>query len=304
MAALPMLVPCNTAPDKLAALRLMLVNAVVSRHSKRAYAKAFDSLFALAGDRPISRALLLEYRAQMVDQGLSASTINLRLSAIRKLVREARDNGIIDPAEGVRITSVPGVPQQGIRLGNWLTREEIRRLLAVPDRTRLIGKRSHAILSLLVYCAVRREEAATLQMSRIQMREGRWVIADLVGKRGRVRTVAIPKQAKAALDEWTNAAAILSGSIFRHVLKNGRALNLGLSAWAIWDVVVTTAAKAGIGHLGPHDLRRTSAKQCRKAGGDLEQVQFLLGHEDLSTTARYLNSTQDIRAAVNDRLSF
>lgn len=282
----------------------MLMNAVVSRHSKRAYAKAFDDLVAQAGDRAISRALLLEYRSQMVDQDLSASTINLRLSAIRRLVREACDSGIIDPAEAVRITSVPGVPQQGIRLGSWLTRKEVQRLLAVPDRTRLIGKRSYAILSILVYCALRREELANLNMARIQQREGRWVIADMVGKRGRVRTVAIPKPAKAALDEWTCAAGIRGGFAFLHVRKGGHLVDQPLSAWAVWDVVVTAAAKAGIGHLGPHDLRRTSAKQCRKAGGELEQVQFLLGHEDLSTTARYLNSTQDIRDAVNDRLSF
>ena len=65
----------------------------------------------------------------------------------------------------------------------------------------------------------------------------------------------------------------------------------------------TAAKAAGIGDLGPHDLRRTCAKLCRKAGGELEQVQALLGHEDLSTTARYLNSTQEIQHAVNDRIS-
>jgi integrase/recombinase XerD len=67
---------------------------------------------------------------------------------------------------------------------------------------------------------------------------------------------------------------------------------------------VTAARAAGIDHLGPHDLRRSSAKFCRKAGGAIEQVQQLLGHEDLSTTAVYLGTTQDIRRAVNDRIAF
>jgi integrase len=85
--------------------------------------------------------------------------------------------------------------------------------------------------------------------------------------------------------------------------KGGAVTEFALSAWAIWDVVVTAAKAAGIDHLGPHDLRRTCAKLRRNAGGELEQVQALLGHEDLSTTARYLNSTQQIQNAVNDRIA-
>jgi integrase len=218
-------------------------------------------------------------------------------------VNEARENGLIDPAEAVRLTSVPGVPQNGVRLGTWLTREETRRLLAAVDRSELIGKRNFAILSVLCFCALRREELAMLDSGLIQLREGRWVFADLIGKRGRVRTVPIPLAAKDALDEWTCAAGIFSGPVFRRMRKGGSVTGLALSAWAIWDVVQTTAKAAEIGHLGPHDLRRTCAKLCRKAGGELEQVQALLGHEDLSTTARYLNSTQEIQHAVNDRIS-
>jgi site-specific recombinase XerD len=283
----------------------LLSNSLVSPHTKRAYTAAFDQFFALfaATGRPVSRAMLMEFRARMVDQGLSASAINVRLAAIRKLVREARDNDLLDSVEAARILTVPGVPAHGVRLGNWLTAEEAKRLLEVPDRVGLIGKRSFAMLSVLTYCALRREELACLEMKHLQKREGRWVFADLIGKHGRVRTVPLTNAAHAALDEWLAAAGIRSGFLFRQVLKSGRVLESRISAWTVWNTVVTAAKAAGIDHLGPHDLRRTCAKFCRKDGGDLEQIQLLLGHEDLATTQRYLGGRQEIRTAVNDRIA-
>jgi site-specific recombinase XerC len=76
----------------------MFRNSLISTHTKRAYTAAFNQFFALAAQTgcPVSRALLMEYRAQLIERGLSASTINVRLSAIRKLVCEARDNNLLD----------------------------------------------------------------------------------------------------------------------------------------------------------------------------------------------------------------
>ena len=186
-----------TGPASVSALRTMLTNSVPSGHTRRAYGKAFDDLLDLAArtGQPISRLLFLQYRAGMVDAGLGGSTINIRLSGVRKLVKEARENGLVDPSDAGRIVSVPNVPAQGVRLGQWLSVEQTRNLLTVPNRGRLKGKRDFAILSVLVQAAPRREEVAHLDMSHIQMREGRWVLADIRGKRGRVRTVALPASA-------------------------------------------------------------------------------------------------------------
>jgi integrase len=67
-------------------------------------------------------------------------------------------------------------------------------------------------------------------------------------------------------------------------------------------VVREFAAKAAIDKLAPHDLRRTCARLCHAAGGELEQIQFLLGHVSIQTTERYLGCKQRIRSAVNDRI--
>jgi integrase len=65
-------------------------------------------------------------------------------------------------------------------------------------------------------------------------------------------------------------------------------------------VVVHYAQATSLGKLAPHDLRRTCAKLCRKAGGELEQIQRLLGHASIQTTERYLGTEQNLTVAVND----
>jgi site-specific recombinase XerD len=70
----------------------------------------------------------------------------------------------------------------------------------------------------------------------------------------------------------------------------------------VWYVVKTHAKKLEIPKLAPHDLRRSCARFCHAAGGELEQIQFLLGHVSVQTTERYLGCKQKLREAVNDRL--
>lgn len=84
--------------------------------------------------------------------------------------------------------------------------------------------------------------------------------------------------------------------------KGGKPKGDGLSDWAIWSVVAQAAKQIGIERFGAHDLRRTCAKLCRRAGGDLEQIKFLLGHSSIQATERYLGSEQEFAMAVNDSL--
>jgi integrase len=280
-------------------LRRMVLDTVASPNSRRNYGKALDDLFALAGGRPLTPALFAEYRASM--EALSPSTTNVRLSAVRKLVAEARRNGFIGVEDAARLADVPNIRQKGTRLGNWLTREQAKELLAVPDRSTLKGKRDYVILALLVGCALRRQELATLVVETIQLREGRWVLVDLEGKGRRVRTVAVPVWVKQGINSWMSAAGIEDGRLLRSISKGGK-IGDTLSDWAVWSVVERSAKEIGIERFGAHDLRRTCAKLCRKSGGDLEQIKFLLGHSSIQTTERYLGSDQEIAVAVNDNL--
>ena len=289
-----------------AKLTALVLDGVTSEHSKRSYGKGLALFFAWARDRqpaPFSKALVQEYRAWLIGQGLAPATVNLRLSPVRKLAREMANNGMLaeDVATGIGRTG--GVRQAGVRAGNWLLRDEASLLLNAPDPATLKGLRDRAMLALLVGCALRRAELLALEVGSIQQREGRWVIPDLLGKGNRLRTVPVPAPVKARVDEWLTAADIPKGKIFRSVNKGGRITGDGISdEKAVWQMVLKYARATALGKLSPHDLRRTCAKLCRKAGGELEQIQMLLGHASIQTTERYLGTEQNLSAAVNDAL--
>lgn len=126
---------------------------------------------------------------------------------------------------------------------------------------------------------------------------------DLVGKANRLRTVTVPAAVKVRIEEWIVAADLYEGKIFRPMNKADCVVGTAIAdEKAIWQVVVHYAELTSLGKLAPHDLRRTCDKLCRKAGGDLEQIQMLLGHAPVQTAERYLGTDQNLAVAVNDML--
>jgi integrase len=111
----------------------------------------------------------------------------------------------------------------------------------------------------------------------------------------------VPVWVKQGINSWMSAAWIEDGRLLRSISKGGK-IGDTLSDWAVWSVVEQSAKEIGVERFGAHDLRRTCAKLCRKAGGDLEQIKFLLGHSSIQMTERYLGSEQEITVAVNDNL--
>ena len=98
------------------------------------------------------------------------------------------------------------------------------------------------------------------------------------------------------------AAHIAEGALFRSINKTGRVWGTGMTPKVLWEVVRAGATRAGIEKLAPPDLRRSCARLCHLAGGELDQIQFLLGHVSIQTTERYLGYKQKLRFAVNDRM--
>jgi site-specific recombinase XerD len=282
-----------------------VLNTLGSADSRRSYRFAIDDFVSWYCSEPrlaFGKTVVLRYRLELEGRHLAPSTINLRLAAVRRLAYEAADTGLLSPDLAAGIRRVKGAKKVGVRLGNWLTAEQARALLGAPAIESVRGKRDHAMLAILVGCGLRRSEIVHLTVEHFQRREDHWAIVDLIGKGGHIRTVPVPVWVKSSIDAWTSVAQIGTGKLFRCVSKTGSVWGSNVTEKVVWSVVKQSASTVGIDKLAPHDLRRTCARLCHSAGGELEQIQFLLGHVSVQTTERYLGCKQRLHGAVNDSI--
>jgi site-specific recombinase XerD len=283
----------------------MVLDGLPSEHSRRAYERALFDFFHWhrgVGRPQLNKAVVQRYSAELREAGMSASSVNLRLSAIRKLAAEAADNGLLDAQIAGGIRAVKGARREGRRTGNWLTREEAQTWLNAPDTRTMRGRRDRALLGVLIGCGLRRAEAAGLAFDHVQQRDGRWVLVDLIGKRDKIRSIPMPNWAKAAIDEWSKASGVADGLVFRAVNKGDRVVGGGITPQAIYNVIVGYAEELKQKGVAPHDLRRTFAKLAHKGGSAIDQIQLSLGHESIQTTEEYLGVEQDLTDAPCDHL--
>ena len=284
-----------------------VLNSLNSPRSRRNYKFSVEQFITWYCSEPrlaLNRTVVLRFRLNLESLGLAAGTINQRLAAVRRLAYEASDSGLLSPELAAGIRRVKGVKQHGSRSGNWLNREQAQLLLETVNGEDLRHVRDVAMISILLGCGLRRGELAALRKEDIQIRQGHWVIVDLVGKGNHVRTVPMPVWVKSAVDRWLTATAVTTGPVFRAVSRPGTPWGTGISENVVWYVVRNCAKRLQLDHLAPHDLRRTCAKLCPINEGELEQIQFLLGHASVLTTERYLGCKQNLEKPVNDGFGY
>jgi site-specific recombinase XerD len=282
-----------------------VLNSLPSLNSRRSYEHAIRDFIEWYCSEPrlaFNKTVVTRYRIALEQRRYAPSTINLRLAAVRRLAYEASDCGLLSPDLAAGIRRVKGAKRLGVRVGNWLSVEQGKQLLAVHSGKQLRDLRNHAVLAMLLGCGLRRAELVAVKMEDFELREEHWVLADLIGKGRHMRTIPVPSWVKSAVDAWTDAAKLQNGALFRAIGKTGRVQGCGFTAKVIWSIVREAAKDCGIGVIAPHDLRRTCARLCHLAGGELEQIQFLLGHVSVQTTECYLGCKQRLRNAVNDRI--
>ena len=282
-----------------------VLNSLPSLNSRRSYEHAIRDFIEWYCSEPrlaFNKTVVTRYRITLEQRRYAPSTINLRLAAVRRLAYEASDCGLLSPDLAAGIRRVKGAKRLAVRIGNWLTAEQGKKLLAVHSGKHLRDLRNHAVLAMLLGCGLRRAELVAVKIEDFELREEHWVLADLIGKGRHMRTVPVPTWVKLAVDTWRDAAGLRSGNLFRAIGKTGKVQGCGFTAKVIWSIVREAAANCGFNGVAPHDLRRTCARLCHQTGGELEQIKFLLGHVSVQTTERYLGCKQRLHNAVNDQI--
>src|SRR5512141_854643 len=183
-------------------LKALVLDSVSSPITRRVYNLGLDEFIAWYSQEPrpgFTKATVNAWRTSLESRGLCSVSINVRITAVRKLAVEAADNGLLAPELAAGIARIKGAKSTGVRVGNWLSLRQAQTLLNAPDVSTKKGLRDRAMLAVLLGCGLRRSEVAALTLKHIQQRDNRWYIVDLVGKRGRVRTIPMPTWAKVAI---------------------------------------------------------------------------------------------------------
>ncbi|MEM9773070.1 MAG: tyrosine-type recombinase/integrase [Chloroflexota bacterium] len=294
-----------------------VLNTTKSKNTKIAYRTALSDFLAWFHESSFSDlnpAAINGYIQFLRDVDKSRSTINQRLSAIKKLAKQLSANGLIEPIVAWGISQIESEPIRGQNIGVWLTAAQAQALILLPIRRledpkgrigSLRSLRDQAIIACFIGAGLRRSEVANLTFEHIQQRDGRWAIVNLEGKGGRIRSIGIPLFIYEAIERWAIAAGLNLESdekIFK-AIKKGKYGELagsitaggpkpyitdgGLTPQAVYKIIKFYAAHLGI-DIAVHDLRRTAANLMLRSGADIRQIQQLRGHKSITTTERYL----------------
>src|SRR6202163_1074017 len=160
-------------------LKALVLDSVSSPITRRVYNLGLDEFIAWYGKEPragFTKATVTAWRVALEARGLGSVSINVRITAVRKLAVEAADNGLLAPELAAGIARIKGVRSQGVRVGNWLSLRQAQTLLNAPDIRTKKGLRDRAMFATLLGCGLRRSELTNLTMKHIQQRDNRWCL--------------------------------------------------------------------------------------------------------------------------------
>lgn len=254
-----------------------------NRNTRQAYATPVKGLMRVARVElaAVAELHVLAYNTAMVDRDLSVRTIRHHLVILSSFFDWAIPNGHHpgpNPAAGIPLPSI----SKSIA-GIALDQGQLDRLIAAAR-----GPRDRALLQILSAGGLRAFEAISLQERDVHVDGSLVTIHVRQGKGGRPRTMDIHAPASADVAAWAVArSANGPTSPFLHHTRRGPRAGCALGYTAVYHIVTAAARRAGLGHVAPHDLRRTFVTLALDLGRPLPAVQHEAGHGRMEQTIRY-----------------
>ncbi len=219
----------------------------------------------------------------------SINTTNLYMSSLKGVLKNSWRLGLLSQEEYARKVDIQGVKGSDVHKGRSLAKQEISALLGACDSS-LKGCRDRAIISILIFCGLRRSELAHLKFEDLSEIEYQGVLGYKIsvshGKGNKSREVWGNNLVYISIIEWIKFRGSESGYLFPR-LSSLKSFDKPISSQTVYDTLRDLQIKSNINHFSPHDLRRTFVSTLLEQNFDLNTVSKLAGHQNVSTTTKY-----------------
>lgn len=269
--------------------------ARLSAGSRRTMSAALDTVAGLLSGGQLDAARLdwsavryqhaVAVRTALAEK-YAPATANKHLAALRGALQEAWRLGLTSAEDYHRAVDVPPVRGESLPAGRAVESNELRALFeSCAHDDHPSGVRDAALLAVLYGGGLRRAEVVALDLADYDRTTGMLTVR--AGKGHKARTAYATNGARTAIEMWLGVRGTAPGALFLPVNKGGHIGDHALTPGAVLQALQRRAAKAGVEHFSPHDLRRTFIGDLLDGGADLAVVQHLAGHSNPATTAKY-----------------
>lgn len=241
----------------------------------------------------LNASTLRAWLGHLAAEGHGKQGLNQARAAIVTLASLLSEAGFLDDYASAAMGNVRiPLAEEGQRPGRWLSGSEIRRLMQAAEdiaSTPSQRARNRVIMSMLCTMALRREELVETRWRDLTTQNARPVLL-VHGKGSKAAYLDVPQTVIEALHDWSRHVGPSTDSpILRRIWKGGRVARTGLTTDGLWRIVGAAAEAAGVGHVAPHDLRRSIAGALQVSGVPIDTISRLLRHSNVAVTERYLS---------------